>query len=30
MDFTQSYVKGFKQHPTTLLYGFEGVFLDKG
>ena len=24
IDFTQSYVKGFKQHPTTLLYGFEG------
>jgi ABC-type transport system substrate-binding protein len=30
IDFTQSYVKGFKQHPTTLLYGFEGAWLDKG
>jgi len=30
IDFTQSYVKGFKQHPTTLLYGFEGTWLDKG
>jgi membrane-anchored protein YejM (alkaline phosphatase superfamily) len=29
IDFTQSYVKGFKQHPTTLLYGFEGAWLDK-
>ena len=29
IDFTQSYVKGFRQHPTTLLYGFEGVWLDK-
>jgi peptide/nickel transport system substrate-binding protein len=25
IDFTQSTVKGFRQHPTTLLYGFEGV-----
>src|SRR6266498_3371986 len=29
IDFTQAQVKGFKQHPTTLLYGFEGVWLDK-
>jgi peptide/nickel transport system substrate-binding protein len=29
VDFTQSYVKGFKQHPTALLYGLEGVWLDK-
>jgi len=29
IDFTQASVKGFKQHPTTLLYGFEGVWLDK-
>src|SRR5262249_46014555 len=29
IDFTQTAVKGFKQHPTTLLYGFEGVWLDK-
>src|SRR5215510_9842771 len=29
IDFTQSTVKGFRQHPTTLLYGFEGVWLDK-
>ena len=29
IDFTQTSVKGFKQHPTTLLYGFEGVWLDK-
>ncbi|HEV8675865.1 MAG TPA: ABC transporter substrate-binding protein [Methylomirabilota bacterium] len=29
IDFTQSAVKGFKQHPTTLLYGFEGVWLEK-
>jgi len=28
-DFTQTAVKGFRQHPTTLLYGFEGVWLDK-
>ena len=25
IDFTQASVKGFRQHPTTLLYGFEGV-----
>jgi peptide/nickel transport system substrate-binding protein len=29
IDFTQSSVKGFRQHPTTLLYGFEGVWMDK-
>ncbi|HKW90497.1 MAG TPA: ABC transporter substrate-binding protein [Methylomirabilota bacterium] len=29
IDFTQKYVKAFKQHPTTLLYGFEGAWLDK-
>ena len=29
IDFTQNTVKGWKQHPTTLLYGFEGVSLDK-
>jgi ABC-type transport system substrate-binding protein len=29
IDFTQTAVKNWKQHPTTLLYGFEGVWLDK-
>ena len=29
IDFTQASVKGFRQHPTTLLYGFEGVWMDK-
>jgi peptide/nickel transport system substrate-binding protein len=29
IDFTQTSVKGWKQHPTTNLYGFEGVWLDK-
>ena len=29
IDLTQGFVKGFRQHPTTLLYGFEGVWLDK-
>ena len=29
IDFTQASVKGFKQHPTTLLYGFEGASLEK-
>jgi ABC-type transport system substrate-binding protein len=29
IDFTQASVKGFKQHPTTLLYGFDGLCLDK-
>lgn len=27
IDFTQATVKGFRQHPTTLLYGFETVSL---
>ena len=25
IDFTQAGVKGFRQHPTTLLYGLEGA-----
>jgi peptide/nickel transport system substrate-binding protein len=29
IDFSQSYVKGWLQHPTTNLYGFERVWLDK-
>jgi peptide/nickel transport system substrate-binding protein len=29
IDFTQASVKGFRQHPTTLLYGFEGVWFDR-
>ncbi len=29
IDFTQASVKGFRQHPTTLLYNFEDVWLDK-
>ncbi|HKA63901.1 MAG TPA: ABC transporter substrate-binding protein [Methylomirabilota bacterium] len=29
IDFTQSSVKGFKQHPTTLLYGLDSAWLDK-
>ena len=29
IDFTQVSVKGFKQHPTTLLYNFEDVWFDK-
>ncbi|PYM12745.1 MAG: hypothetical protein DMD81_23210 [Candidatus Rokuibacteriota bacterium] len=29
IDFTQASVKGFRQHPTTLLYGFEGVWMEK-
>jgi peptide/nickel transport system substrate-binding protein len=29
IDFTQAAVKGFRQHPTTLLYGFEGAWFDK-
>jgi peptide/nickel transport system substrate-binding protein len=29
IDFTQASVKGFKQHPTALLYGLEGAWLDK-
>src|SRR6266481_6145245 len=27
IDFTQVSVKGFKQHPTTLLYGFDGAWI---
>jgi peptide/nickel transport system substrate-binding protein len=29
IDFTQNYVKGFRQHPTTLLWGYDRVLLDK-
>jgi hypothetical protein len=29
IDFTQDYVKGFQQHPTTHLAGFEEVWLNK-
>jgi peptide/nickel transport system substrate-binding protein len=29
IDFTQASVKNWKQHATTMLYGFEGVWLDK-
>ena len=29
IDFTQSSVKGFMQHPTTLLYGLDSAWLDK-
>ena len=29
IDFTQASVKGFKQHPTALLYGLEGVWFEK-
>ena len=29
IDFSQNYVKGWVQHPTTNLYGFEGIWLDK-
>jgi len=29
IDLTQSSVKGFKQHPTTLLYGLDSAWLDK-
>lgn len=29
IDFTQTAVKGWKQHPTTLLYGFENASLEK-
>jgi peptide/nickel transport system substrate-binding protein len=29
IDFSQNYVKGWVQHPTTNLYGFERVWLDK-
>jgi len=26
---TQTSVKGFRQHATTMLYGFEGAWIDK-
>jgi peptide/nickel transport system substrate-binding protein len=29
IDFTQTAVKGWVQHPTTSLYGFERVWLDR-
>ena len=29
IDFTQANVKGFRQHPTALLYGLEGASIDK-
>jgi peptide/nickel transport system substrate-binding protein len=29
IDFTQTSLKGFKQHPTTMLYGFETAWFDK-
>jgi peptide/nickel transport system substrate-binding protein len=29
IDFTQASVKGFRQHPTTMLYGFEGAWIQK-
>jgi peptide/nickel transport system substrate-binding protein len=29
IDFTQTGVKGFRQHPTTMLYGFEGAWIDR-
>ena len=29
IDFTQSYVKGFQQHPTTYLAGFDQVSLQQ-
>jgi len=29
IDFTQASVKGFRQHPTTLLYGFEGAWIER-
>ena len=29
IDFTQTSVKGFRQHPTTLLYGLEGASVEK-
>src|SRR5207244_11400947 len=28
IDFTQTTVKGFRQHPTALLYGLEGAAID--
>ena len=29
IDFTQAAVKGFRQHPTTMLYGLEGAWIDR-
>jgi peptide/nickel transport system substrate-binding protein len=29
IDFTQAGVKGFRQHPTTLLYGLESASVEK-
>ena len=29
IDFTQTTVKGFRQHPTALLYGLEGAAIEK-
>jgi peptide/nickel transport system substrate-binding protein len=29
IDFTQASVKGFRQHPTTQLYGLEGAWIDR-
>jgi ABC-type transport system substrate-binding protein len=29
IDFTQSYVRGFKQHPTTVFWGYDEVWLDR-
>ena len=29
IDFTQATVKGFRQHPTALLYGLEGASIEK-
>jgi peptide/nickel transport system substrate-binding protein len=29
IDFTQASVKGFRQHPTALLYGLEGTSVEK-
>jgi len=29
VDFTQASVKGFRQHPTTMLYGLEGAWIER-
>ncbi len=29
IDFTQAAVKGFRQHPTTMLYGLEGAWIER-
>ena len=29
IDFTQASVKGFRQHPTTQLYGLEGAWIER-